>query len=311
MHLAVIETTGKVTGTVQVPNSKYHAHRALILASLAEGTSQITGLSDATHVHYTVQLLKQLGTDIDVHGDTMLVHGSRYRPAKDSLSVGSSGTTLYFMVGLAALGETPLTLTGQRYFEHRPIGPLLRALGEMGIETQSKNARPPITVTPGRPHGGVVHINGTLSQWISSLLLVAPFSTKHTTIVIDGALNERNYVELTVTMMRRFGLAVTVSADWHRFDIKPNQHAVPTQFALPPDIGSAAFGLAVAALHPADVLLTGMPGVSAADYDHPEAGFLDVIRGMGLPMRLDRHSGGLRVSHDGVRLEPIDVEVGS
>ncbi|WP_111719676.1 3-phosphoshikimate 1-carboxyvinyltransferase [Homoserinimonas sp. OAct 916] len=308
MHLAVVGTSAKVTGTVQVPNSKYHAHRALILASLARGTSSITGLSDATHVHYTVQLLKQLGADIDIHGDTMLVHGGRYRPASDALSVGSSGTTLYFMVGLAALCETPLTITGQRYFEHRPIGPLLRALGEMGIETKSADDRPPITVTPGRPRGGVVHISGTLSQWISSLLLVAPFATKHTTIVVNGELNERNYVELTVTMMRQFGLIVTASADWRRFDIKPNQHAVPAQLALPPDIGSAAFGLAVAALHPADVLLTGMPGMRATDYDHPEAGFLDVIRGMGLPMRVERRSGGLRVSHDGGPLEPIDVD---
>lgn len=308
MHLSVVGAQERVHGSVDVPNSKYHAHRALILASLAPGTSRITGLSDAGHVRSTVALLRHLGTRIDIEGDIFLVHGGRYRRTRDTLSVGSSGTTLYFMLGLASLADADITLTGQRYFRRRPVGPLLRALAELGVETRSADDCPPITVTARRPAGGVTHIAGTLSQWLSGLLLVAPFARTHTTVLVDGHLNERSYVELTVRMMAQFGLQVTASPDWTRFDIEPNQTARPAEIALPPDIGSAAFGLAVAALHPADILLRGMHQVSADGSDHPEAEFLDIVTEMGLPMTYDATAGGVRVRHDGIRLRATEID---
>ncbi|HUG51565.1 MAG TPA: hypothetical protein VLZ78_11270, partial [Terrimesophilobacter sp.] len=258
MHLSVVGGLDRVRGEVTVPNSKYHAHRALILASLAPGLSRICGLSDAGHVQSTIALLRALGTRIDVEGDTFLVHGGPYRRGKSRVSVGSSGTTLYFMLGLASLADADVTVVGQRYFRRRPVGPLLRSLADLGVQTSSADGCPPITVTARRPTGGVTHIAGTLSQWVSGLILVAPFAARHTTILVDGHLNERSYVELTVAMMKQFGLHVTVSDDWSRFDIEPNQTAQPCDLTLPPDIGSAAFGLAVAALHPADILLRGL-----------------------------------------------------
>lgn len=308
MHLSVVGSSARVHGTVQVPNSKYHAHRALILASLAPGTSRITGLSDARHVQYTVDLLRALGVAVEVDGDTFVVHGGRYRPRRERLSVGSSGTTLYFMVGLAALADRDVMITGQKYFQRRPIGPLLRALNEMGVDAASPTDCPPIRVRHGRPTGGTVHIAGTLSQWISALLLLAPFATQHTSVVVDGPFNERSYVDLTVRMMADFGLQVAVSADGRRFDIEPDQTAHPADLALPPDVGSAAFGLAVAALRPADVLLTGLHSVDPAAVDHPEAEFLRIADDMGLPMLVDPDAGGVRVRHDGLRLRPVEVD---
>ncbi len=82
-----------------VPCSKYHAHRALILASLAPGTSRIRGISDARHVQWTMDVLRALGTEIELDGDAMLVTGGPYRVKRKVVSVGSSGTTLYFMIG--------------------------------------------------------------------------------------------------------------------------------------------------------------------------------------------------------------------
>ncbi|WP_417561946.1 3-phosphoshikimate 1-carboxyvinyltransferase [Microbacterium sp.] len=316
MHLSVAGSAARVHGVVRVPNSKYHAHRALILASLAPGTSRITGLSDARHVQYTVGALRSLGVDVEVQDDTFVVHGGRYRPRRERVSVGSSGTTLYFMVGLAALADRDVTITGQKYFEHRPIGPLLRALNELGVDASSATDCPPIRVRHGRPAGGTVHIAGTLSQWISALLLVAPFATGRTTVIVDGAFNERSYVDLTVRMMAQFGLQVAVSADGRRYDIEPGQTARPADLELPPDIGSAAFGLAVAGLRPADVLLTGLRSVEVAEIDHPEADFLGIAREMGLPMQVDAEAGGaagggvggVRIRHDGVRLRAVDVD---
>ncbi|RCG21448.1 3-phosphoshikimate 1-carboxyvinyltransferase [Streptomyces diacarni] len=308
MHLLVKGTRQPLAGEVLVPNSKYHAHRALILASLAEGTSVICGLTDARHVQYTVQLLRGLGVRVDVDGDSFVVHGGPYRPRRASVSAGSSGSTLYFMIGLASLAERPVAVTGQKYFKRRPVSPLLDALRTLGVELESADGCPPVHVRNKRPTGGHVRVAGTLSQWISGLLLLAPFATGPSVVEVEGELNEQPYLELTVAMMRQFGLAVTVSQDWRRFEIEGGQHATPCDLTLPPDIGSAAFGLAAAALHPSDVLLRGMHTLHGGPADHPEAHFLDLARAMGVPLELDEAGRGVRVRHDGIDLKGVEVD---
>jgi 3-phosphoshikimate 1-carboxyvinyltransferase len=309
VHLYVRDTSGRLEGEISVPASKYHAHRALMLASLAEGESRIKGSVAAKHVQSTIEVLTGLGTEIETTADGFLVRGGLpYRPLRDTVSVGSSGTTLYFMIGLASLADAAVTITGQKYFQRRPVGPLLEALGSMGIELESANATPPITVQPKRPRGGRVSIAGTLSQWISGLLIVAPFASGPTTIEVEGTLNEQPYVELTVNMMRDFGLEVGVSDDWRRFEIEPDQTARAAEITLPPDIGSLAFGLAATSIHPADVFFKGVSEIDGTKVDHPEAHFLDVVTEMGLPMELDPAAGGMRVRHDGVRLRGVEID---
>jgi 3-phosphoshikimate 1-carboxyvinyltransferase len=307
VHLYVRESTGPLTGEIEVPSSKYHAHRALILASLAEGTSRVVGLSAARHVQSTIEVLRGLGTEITADGDGFVVEGGPYSPVRDTVSVGSSGTTLYFMLGLASLAHSPVTLTGQKYFQRRPVAPLLEALAELGIEAEAAGGTPPVTVQPRRPSGGRVRIPGTLSQWISGILLVAPFATGPTVLEVEGAPNELPYIELTVKMMRDFGLEVAVSEDWRRFEVEPGQTARPTEVALPPDLASAAFGLAAAALHPADVAFPGLTQVTGEKIDHPEAEFVDLVAEMGLPMEIDE-GGQVRVRHEGVTLRGIEVD---
>lgn len=309
MRLLVKEAVSPLVGEVVVPSSKYHAHRALILASLAPGESRIHRLSDAQHVRYTIRALRRLGTRIDVDGDTFVVQGGSYRPERTEVSVGSSGTTLYFMTGLAALAERPVTVVGQKYFQRRPIGPLLDSLADMGVRLESTGGCPPISVEPRPPSGGHVRISGTLSQWISGLLLLAPFATdKKTVIEVEGELNERSYIDLTIAMMARFGLQVDAADDARTFEVSPNQQPKPTTVTLPPDIGAAAFGLTATALHPSDVLFRGMTERSAAETDHPEADLLDIVQEMGLPVGHDPDTGLVRVRHDGVELSPVTVD---
>ena len=279
-----------------------------MLASLAHGTSRIVGLSDARHVRSTIEVLRGLGVGILLEEDGFLVQGGPYRPRRDTVNVGSSGTTLYFMIGLASLADAPVTLTGQKYFQRRPVGPLLNGLSQLGVKLAAESARPPITVQPRRPTGGKAQISGTLSQWISGLLLVAPFASGPTRIEVEGELNERPYVELTVSMMRQFGLEVDVARNWRRFDIEPNQEAKPTTIVLPPDIASAAFGLAASALHPADVVFRGLDETRSDRLDHPEAHLLDVLEQMGMPLALDEPAGGVRVRHDGIELRGVEVD---
>lgn len=279
-----------------------------MLASLAPGESRITGLSDAGHVRHTIQALRHLGTSIAIGGDTFAVRGGTYRPNRTDISVGSSGTTLYFLTGLASLAQAPVRIVGQKYFQRRPIGPLLGALTGMGVRLTATGGCPPITVEPHRPSGGRVSIPGTLSQWISGLLLLAPFATGPTVIEVEGELNERPYIDLTIAMMASFGLHAALDADGRRFTVEGNQQPHPATITLPPDIGAAAFGLAAAALHPCDVLFEGMTQLSSAEVDHPEAELLDIVGAMGLPMRRDPLTGQVRVRHDGIELSPTTVD---
>jgi cyclohexanecarboxylate-CoA ligase len=307
-RLSIERTSGIVKGDLTVPGSKYHSHRALILASLAPGTSRITNLSGARQIGHTLDVLRGLGTDIRIEGDTAWVTGGPYRPVRDRVSVGASGTTLYLALGLASLAASPVTVTGQKYFQRRPIGPMLRSLRDLGVTLEADRDCPPIRVSPGRPRGGRTRIEGTLSQWISGLLLAAPFAERPTVIEVGGRLNERPYIELTVSMMRDFGLEVAVSPDWRTFEVAPGQQARPFDYTVPPDLGSAVFGLAAAMIHPADVLFRGLSLDPAGSLDHPEAHCLDILRDMGLPMEADPELGGVRVRHDGLALNPVAID---
>jgi 3-phosphoshikimate 1-carboxyvinyltransferase len=308
VRLVVKGTDEPLSGELDVPASKYHAHRALMLASLAEGTSRIHGSCGAGHVRHTVGALRGLGTAITVERGGFTVHGGPYRPARDEISVGSSGTTLYFLAGLASLAGRPVTVTGQKYFRHRPIRPLLDALAGLGVEVASETGTVPLRLSGRRPSGGSVRIAGVLSQWISGLLLIAPFATGPTRIEVVGPFNERSYVDLTLAMMARFGLHVECGADGRVFHVDPGQRPVPAEIRLPPDVGAAAFGLAAAALHPSDVVLRNLPAVSAGELDHPEADLLTILERAGLPLLRDEPTGWVRVRHDGSRLEPVTVD---
>jgi cyclohexanecarboxylate-CoA ligase len=305
VRLLVAKAQAPLVGELTIPPSKYHAHRALMLAALAPGQSLIRDRSDARHVQFTVQALRALGAKIESEGPGWRVSGEGgFSPRVDEVSVGSSGTTLYFLLGLAALGDRPVRIVGQRYFRRRPIGPLLRALKRMGVRLEYEGQHLPVTVYPGRPKGGRIRIDGTLSQWISGLLMLAPFAREPTIVEVRGELNERPYLELTLEMMREFGLEVTAREDWREFYVEPAQRPEPADVTLPPDIGSAMFGLAACTLHPSKVTFRS-PTVIAG---HPEASVLDSLMAAGCPFQIAPDLRSISIDHDGTPPEggPLD-----
>ena len=296
MRLLVASPAAPLEGVISIPPSKYHAHRALMLAALAPGQSTISQRTTARHVGFTVSALRALGADIRTVGDTWRVNGGQgFSPKTDEISVGSSGTTLYFLLGLAALGDRPVTITGQHYFRRRPIGPLLKALNQLGVWLEPTDDRLPVRVYPSRPRGGHVRIDGTLSQWISGLLMLAPFAREPTTIEVQGELNERPYLELTVDMLRLFGLSISVREDWRRFEVEPEQRPQATDVNLPADLGSVMFPLAACALSPSKVTFTSSSSIEG----HPEAAVLENLKAAGVPLRYDPGHRSISIDHDG------------
>ncbi len=304
-HLHVCRTDAPLRGTISVPPSKYHAHRALIMGSLAAGLTRVVGRIDAKHVGHTIRALRNLGIGIEIKDNTYLVQGGDYRPSTSEVSLGSCGSLAYFLIGLGCRSETPVTFTAEKQLRNRPIGALLEALRSLGVRLESQDDRLPVTVYPGLPEGGHVKIQGTLSQWISGLLMVAPLATGDSTIEVTGELNERHYLELTVRMLKKFGVEVEVSPDWRLFQIRGNQTYKPRpRLVLSSDISSAAFGLVAASLHPSDILFTATRSCD----DHPERAVFDVLSRMGAPLEFNDHIRELRLAHDGLRLRGTTID---
>lgn len=305
-RLTVLQTNTDVSGSVQIPPSKYHLHRALILGSLAKGETVIHGRSHAKHIRDTLNSLHDLGASVE-HTDTgYVVRGGSYVPKSGRVRVGSSGSTVQFLLGLGTLSTAgPVTYDGISALRRRPIGPLLGALNSLGIQTQSAADKLPVTVYPGRPRGGQVALQGVLSQWISGLLMVAPFASEQTTIRILDPFNERTYVHLTASFMRQFGVDVRSDASEREWTVPTGQVYRPATVALDADLSSAAFPLIYAALHNGTAKLTGIRGAG----DHPEGRLLNILEEMGVPMTVDPVSEQITVTNTGVRPRGIDIDM--
>ncbi|GGE33447.1 3-phosphoshikimate 1-carboxyvinyltransferase [Pullulanibacillus camelliae] len=297
-RLFVNTNEGKVKGTVRVPSSKYHLHRALIFGSLADGQSKITGQSNALHIKDTLNSLEDLGIKVTKTSDGYVVEGGNYIPKNGNVRVGSSGTTSQFLIGLGSrsVGEA-VTFDGHKALKARPMGPLLNALSDMGVKLEAQDHRLPVTVHPGLPKGGHIKIQGTLSQWISGLLILAPFASQDTVVEALPPLNEKTYINLTIEMMSQFGVKVIEHENGRMWTVPANQEYKPCDLALEPDLSSAAFLFVLGALHPSDLILEG---ISAAG-SHPEGKVLEIVQQMGVPVTVDEENDRIHIQHNGIR----------
>lgn len=289
---------GTLSGTVRIPPSKYHLHRALIFGSLAEGETVIHGKSSALHIRDTLHSLKDFGIAIRPTEDGYIVKGGSYLPRNGNIRVGSSGSTLQFMLGLGSLSEGVAPVyNGHKALRERPIGPLLEALGSMGVKWSANNYKMPVTIQPGRPKGGHVQIPGTLSQWISGLLILAPFAENDTIIEALPPHNELTYVKLTIDMQRQFGIVVEEDPSGTRWRVPAGQKYKPAEITIEPDLSSAAFPLVLSALYPSDIVLQGIAGLGS----HPENKILEIIEDFGVKLDYDERLDGVRIRHTNFR----------
>lgn len=306
MKLTVFPIVGEIRGRVRIPVSKYHLHRALIFGSLADGTTTIGGRSDCGHIRDTLRALRDFGIRVEALPDGYRVTGGAYRPRTGSIRVGSSGSTLQFLLGIGCRSQSgPVVFDGHHLLRQRPIGPLLDGLAQAGVRWRSRDHCLPVKVFPGEPAGGRVRVPGVLSQWISGLLMVAPLARRTTVIEVVPPFNERNYVSLTLAMMRKFGIRFRGTARSGRWTVPPRQRFRACRLEIAADFSSAAFLLGLAALHPADLTLTGVGPTG----NHPEGRILDILGRMGVPLRLDARRGTLRVRHGLPALRPVAADM--
>lgn len=309
MSYLAIRKMEPFTGEMLAPPSKYHTHRAFILASLAEGESVITGTSESLDNLSTVRCLMKLGTRLEKTPDGYKVRGGAYQTPDDVLDVGNSGSTIHFLMGLASTAPGAVVFSGDDSIRARPQQPYLDALNRWGIEAFStrQNGRPPIVVKHRDPRALSAHVavDGLISQWTSGLLLLAPLTTHDVTVRVTGAIQEPSYVMMMVDMLARFGIHVDAAENRATYVVPGGQVFRPARVHIPGDIALASFGLALAALSGSRVRYQNID----LSVVHPEAAIVPALQRMGAAVQIDERARTLEIV-GGKRLQGIEIDCG-
>ena len=247
-----IKTRARVEATLTLPGSKSYTHRALIAAALAPGESILANALKSEDTELTAQALAGLGADLDWQGHTVRVLGTggHLKPVADPIFLGNSGTSMRFLTAVVALGSGTYRLTGTPRLCERPMGELLEALNNLGVQATSEqgNGCPPVTVTGGSFTGGITRLSGAVSsQFLSALLLIGPLAPKGVEIEISGELVSRPYVDVTLSVLTAFGITFSREA-YRRFIIPGGQSYRNHQYDIEADASSASYFWAAAAL---------------------------------------------------------------
>ena len=234
-----------ISGTIRPPGSKSLTNRALIVAALAEGTSTLTAALDSRDTQVMIDSLRRLGMSVDVAdaGTTLTIKGCGGRPSADSaeLWLENSGTSIRFLTALCTLGHGRFRLDGNKRMRERPIGDLVRALNALGAGVICDHGEcPPLTIKANGLSGGTTKVASNISsQYLSALLMSAPCAQSPVRIEIEGELVSRPYVDMTLAVMREFGVDVT-EAQPGAFDI-PQTSYRSREYDIEPDASAASY----------------------------------------------------------------------
>ncbi|HQK92452.1 MAG TPA: 3-phosphoshikimate 1-carboxyvinyltransferase [Armatimonadota bacterium] len=249
-----------IAGSVRIPPSKSHTIRALLIGSVASGTSRLHGPLESEDTRACLRACRALGASIEEAGGDWLIEGLGGPPRlpDDVLDVGNSGTTLYLAMGLAALIDGWTVFTGDEQIRRRTAQPLLSALEDLGALARSSrdNGCAPVLIR-GPMRGGSTVLEARSSQYLSSLLLSAPLAPEETHIRLS-LLNERPYAEMTLRWLERCGIRVEASDDRMEFRLPGGQCYRPVSGVIPADFSSATFFLCAAAITGSELTLEGL-----------------------------------------------------
>jgi 3-phosphoshikimate 1-carboxyvinyltransferase len=260
----------RINATISVPGSKSYTQRALIVASLAVGRSVIRGALISEDTQHLIEALRLLGATINDEGIDLTVEGTggELIAPSDAIYLGNNGTAMRLLTGTVCLGHGTFVLDGDSRMRQRPIGPLIDALRKMGVEAAciEEDGCPPVQVrASGLPGGKTSLAGGLSSQYLSSLLLAAPYARTDTQIEVIGSVPSQPYVKVTLDVMSRFGAEVSASAE-KLFVIKAPQVYCARQYDVEGDASSATYFMAAAAICGGNVRISNInPGSVQGD----------------------------------------------
>ena len=251
-------------GSVRLPGSKSISNRILLLSALASGTTLVKGLLDSDDTRVMLDALNRLGVNWQRVADTddYRVEGvdGRFPVRYANLFLGNAGTAFRSLTAACAFAQGDYTLSGGPRTPERPIGDLVDALPQAGAEIDytGNEGFPPLHILAPEPTGTEIAVKGDVSsQFLTGLLLAAPLLGREVSIRVVGELISKPYVEITLNLMRRFGIDVARNG-WARFTVPAVSYRSPGEIRVEGDASSASYFLAAGALGHGPVRVQGV-----------------------------------------------------
>ena len=299
----IVKKTEKLEGEIEIPSSKSHTIRAVIFASLAEGTSKVVRPLESEDTLAAFDVCKELGAEITKEEGAWIVKGFNKKPKNPEkvLDLKNSGTSLRLISSVVALGDFEAELDGDESLRTRPMQPLLSALNNLGAEALSdkNDGKCPIKIK-GPLVGGKTDVGGVSSQFVSSLLITCPLLSQDTEIEVVG-ISEIPYIKMTLQWLDEQGIKYEKSEELTKYKINGNQSYKSFEKTVPADWSSAAFPICAAVITNSNVLVKGLD-VNDVQGDK---GIIDVLKQMGADITVE--DAGIRVKGSQLKGTTIDL----
>jgi 3-phosphoshikimate 1-carboxyvinyltransferase len=301
-----IARAGSVDLSFDAPPSKSYTHRGLVAAALAGGTSHITRPLISGDTGVTMQALRDLGVRLSGDETQITVEGSGGAfTCSDGLvlDMGNSGTSLRLITTPALLCKKPVIITGSPRMKERPVGPLVDALNALGgsITYLGEEGRPPLLVRGELRGGGTVIDSRVSSQFVSSVLLTAPYAREDVTVTLPSPPASASYIDLTLDIMRQFGAVVRTEGPL-RFTVEAGRHYRSQDYTVEGDYSSASYFFAIAAICGGRVRVGNLNPRSVQG----DRRFVGALESMGCTVR--ENGNRISVERDGP-LAGIDIDM--
>jgi 3-phosphoshikimate 1-carboxyvinyltransferase len=274
-----VEKASEIRGVVKAPPSKSYTHRAFLVACLAEGESYLRDPLYSADTLATLEACQMMGCPVEVEDDLCTVQGTAgdLKTPGDVLDLKNSGTTLRFLTTMASLAPGCTVLTGDDSLRGRPMQDLLDSLNKLGVKAYStrNNGLPPMVIKNGF-YGGKSEIKGDVSsQYISSILLSAPYAQNPVDLRVVGDFKSRPYVEMTLDIAERFGVHC-LQEPGNQFHVD-NQIYQANDYTIEGDYSSASYLLSAAAILDGEVTVQNL----FSESKQGDKIILDILREMG------------------------------
>ena len=284
----VTKPGGKLSGEFRVPGDKSISHRSIMLGSLAEGTTEVSGFLEGEDSLATLQSFRDMGVVIEgPHRGRVTVHGVGLHGLKmppNALYLGNSGTSMRLLSGLMAAQNFDVEMTGDASLSKRPMNRVADPLREMGaIIGSAENGRPPLKITGGQPLKGIHYVLPMASAQVKSCLILAGLYAEGETTIVEPA-PTRDHTE---RMLKGFGYPVEV--DGPKVTVRPGGKLTATPIDVPSDISSAAFFMVAASIAKDSDITLQHVGINPT-----RVGVINILRLMGanIEMLNEREVGG-------------------
>ncbi len=257
------KTTNTPPSVVRVPGSKSLTQRALIAAALARDNSFISNPLLSEDTNYLMKGLRVLGAQIVSVSGGLYVNGTAGKLANtgQEIFLGNNGTALRFLTALVCLGEGEYVLTGEKRLCERPVGALAEALKKMGVNIACTNNCPPVTINANGLAGGQISLKDVeSSQYVSALLLCAPYTRQGIELTLRGRVASLPYIDLTLAVMRDFG--VNIEPEKNKYTVKGGNSYQGREYRVEGDASSASYFFLAAAIFQRPIRVMGINRVS-------------------------------------------------